>query len=981
MAQPAEDPRSHADPLAGSTHAESGGSTWKRAGEPAACAPLVSRYEHFEILRREDGTAWTLGSGAMGSTFKAVDTRLHSVVALKVIRSEFLGCNAIGVRRFLREARLAASVHHPNVARVFHLGELADGLCFYAMEFVEGETLAERVRRAGPLSVLAALEITLQVTRALAAAARLDLIHRDIKPANLVLTTAGAAACDAPTHLRSAGAGDSDSSDHPALVKVIDFGLARSVTPPGGESLTVGGDFVGTPAFASPEQVSEDDEPIDGRSDIFSLGATLWFLLTGQQPFAGRTFEETQRLLLRARPVKQLRQAAVPEAVVMLLRTMLAADRAHRPQTPAALVEAIIRCRQEVAVCLPRTSFGGDAAPSHLAPYFRKQKRWAGPVITTLLLLLLLGAAVWWVCLATERRTSIAPLDHPVLEEAMIPANSVAVLPFENQSKDPDNAFFTEGIQDEILTDLANIADLKVISRTSVMQYRGGKDRNLRDISRALGVAHMVEGSVQRVGTRVRVNAQLIDARTDSHRWAEHYDGDLADVFAIQSEIAQKVATQLTVAISAQEHTAMAQAPTHDLKAYELYLRARDKWNDFDNPDNGRTLFAKVIALLTEATTRDPNFVQAFAFLTEIEANRYNELEATPAQDARVLDLARTVARLRPGSGEAHKAAGMHAFHVRRDTAKAITEFTGAVRCLPNDARSWQLLGSSECRQGSWEDGLAHVSHASELDPENVDVTSVHEVILERMGRYREAAAILDGWLAQHPHDDWALISRADTELAWTGDAQTARAMLSRLRADDNLEGRTTQRLLACDACARDFTAADRDLAAYPAAELAFDHPTGPILLPHAYFEACNARYRGDHSAALAAFNVARSALASKVVTRPGDAYLWLYLATVDAALGRRTEAIEEAARGTALRPPEQDAVTGPRLVVMQARVLAWLGQREEAIELLRLQAAKPSGPSPGYLRRHPDWDVLRGEPRFEALVASMVSRASKRER
>lgn len=578
MAQPADDPHGHAAPLAGSTHTESGGSTWKRAGEPAACAPLAARYEHFEILRREDGTAWSLGSGAMGSTFKAVDTRLHSVVALKVIRPEFLGGNAIGVRRFLREARLAASVHHPNVARVFHLGELASGLCFYAMEFVEGETLAERVRRAGPLPVLAALEITLQVTRALAAAARLDLIHRDIKPANLMLTTAGAAACDAPAHLRSAGAGDSDSSDHPALVKVIDFGLARSVKPTGGETLTVGGGFVGTPAFASPEQVSEDDEPVDSRSDIFSLGATLWFLLTGQQPFAGRTFEETQRLLLRTRPIKQLRQAAVPEAVVTLLRAMLAADRAHRPQTPAALVEAIIRCRQEITACLPRTGFGGDTGRSHLAPDLRKHKRRAGPITAAfLLLLVLLGAAGWWARSAADRRTSTAPLDHPVPEEAMIPANSVAVLPFENLSKDPDNAFFTEGIQDEILTDLAKIADLKVISHTSVMQYRGGLDRNLRDVSRALGVAHVVEGSVQRVGTHVRVNAQLIDARTDSHRWAEHYDGDLADVFAIQSEIAQKVATQLTAAISTQEHTAMAQFPTHDLKAYELYLRARDK--------------------------------------------------------------------------------------------------------------------------------------------------------------------------------------------------------------------------------------------------------------------------------------------------------------------------------------------------------------------------------------------------------------------
>ena len=300
------------------------------------------------------------------------------------------------MRRFLREARLAASIHHPNVARVFHLGELAGGLCFYAMEFVEGETLAERVRRAGPLPVLAALEITLQVTRALAAAARLDLIHRDIKPANLMLTTAGAAACDAPTHLRLAGAGDSDSSDHPALVKVIDFGLARSVTPPDGESLTVAGDFVGTPAFASPEQVSEDDEPVDGRSDIFSLGATLWFLLTGQQPFAGRTFEETQRLLQRARPIKQLRAAAVPEPMVSLIKAMLAVDPDQRPQTPSALAEMLVRCRRELLTLAGGTDGNNALGRPHSKTNHpdRRQRPSARFAWLPMFLLVLVGA--WW---------------------------------------------------------------------------------------------------------------------------------------------------------------------------------------------------------------------------------------------------------------------------------------------------------------------------------------------------------------------------------------------------------------------------------------------------------------------------------------------------------------------------------------------------------------------------------------------------------
>ena len=756
MAKPSDDHRGHADPLAASTHAESGGSTWKRAGELAACTPLAGRYEHFEILRREDGTAWSLGSGAMGSTFKAVDTRLHSVVALKVIRPEFLGGSAIGVRRFLREARLAASVHHPNVARVFHLGELADGLCFYAMEFVEGETLAERVRRAGPLPVLAALEITLQVTRALAAAARLDLIHRDIKPANLMLTTAGAAACDAPTHLRSAGAGDSDSSDHPALVKVIDFGLARSVKPTGGESLTAGCDFVGTPAFASPEQVSEDDEPIDSRSDIFSLGATLWFLLTGQQPFAGRTFEETQRLLLRARPVKQLRTAAVPEPMVSLLRTMLAVDPDQRPQTPLALSEMLVRCRRDL-LTLAGSTDGSNAFGRHYPETSQSDRRRHSFIrFSWLLISLLILVSAWWV--ARRESASSGPKigdGHPLVA-LPVSGRSIAVLPFANLSLDKDNAFFTDGVQDEVLTNLAKIADLKVISRTSVMQYKTGTARNLREIGQALGVSHVVEGSVQRVGNTVRVTAQLIDARTDAHLWAEHYDRPLDDVFAIQSDIAQKIATQLQAAISPREHTAIEEAPTHDLKAYELYLRARDKWSNYDDPDDDSTIYKKTLGWLTEATARDPGFARAYAFMTLVQALVYRDYQGTPEQDAVVRQLAETVERLRPASGDAHMAKGLYAYYVARDLPRAHDEFSDAVRLLPNDAPALQFLGLVERRQGRWESALARVSKAAELNPEDADIVSKHEQILQSLRRYPEAIAVLNRWLTKHPQEFWA---------------------------------------------------------------------------------------------------------------------------------------------------------------------------------------------------------------------------------
>ena len=359
------------------------------SGEPNA-AGSQTRYEHFEILRQPDGSLWSLGSGAMGTTYKAFDTRLQYAVALKVIRADFLNGSVMARARFLREARMAASVRHPNIASVFHLGELSDGQCFYAMEFVEGETLAERVARHGPQPIRVALEIALQVTRALIAASRCDLIHRDIKPGNLMLTAAGSAEMSANL-TDPLGREGSDSADRPPLVKVIDFGLARTVLAGNDMTLTSAGDFVGTPAFASPEQLDGDDEPIDRRSDIFSLGSTLWYLLTGKQPFIGRSLDEIRRLQQRARPIQQLRQAAVPEPVIRLLRAMLAVNPADRPQTPIALAEMLVACRRELLLTSRTSSVD---APSNETEAVRR-KMLLPAVVAAVVGVLTIGGIVW----------------------------------------------------------------------------------------------------------------------------------------------------------------------------------------------------------------------------------------------------------------------------------------------------------------------------------------------------------------------------------------------------------------------------------------------------------------------------------------------------------------------------------------------------------------------------------------------------------
>jgi serine/threonine protein kinase len=519
----------------------------------------------FEIVRHEDGSFWELGRGAMGVTYLASDNVLRRKVALKVIDVPAAARGSQAVReRFLREARAAAALRHPNVAAVFQFGASPDGRrCYYAMELVEGETLEDRVRRDGPLKAKLVLEIAIQISRALMAAAAHSLIHRDLKPANIMLTR-----------------GDAEAAE--LEVKVIDFGLAKAIADAGGETDQTHEGFVGTPSFASPEQF--ESGPVDVRSDIYSLGATLWFALTGKTPFAGRNIEEIRRAQKSAAlPMGQLKAAGVSPRLRSLLKSMLAIEPAARPGV-RDLATQLRRCSaQATSVRRIRVALASAAV-------------------------LILGASGFFI---------FHPLRTRPVESVSTPAapeKSIAVLPFENLSNDREDASFADGVQDDLLTKLAKIADLKVISRTSVMQYRGKLDtREMRD---ALRVSHVLVGSVRKTGAWLHINAQLIDTRSDTHVWAEQYDRDLKDVFAIQSEIAQKVAERLHAKISVVEKLTIERAPTVDLTAFDLYSRAKNlrlAAESFTGTRKANLL--RAADLLNQAVAHDPTFFQAYCQL------------------------------------------------------------------------------------------------------------------------------------------------------------------------------------------------------------------------------------------------------------------------------------------------------------------------------------------------------------------------------
>src|SRR6266487_933522 len=674
-------------------------------------APLSSvtdRLGIYRIERHDDGTYWELGRGATGVTYRAVDTSLKRPVALKLIDSEWAKRGAEARERFMREARTAASLRHPNVATVYHFGiREENGQCFCAMELVEGETLEMRVRRTGPLDALTTIDIGLQVSSALATAEKQGLVHRDLKPANLMLVAAAPDANDSSP-------GKAEKAD--TVVKVIDFGVAKALAEkPDAMGLTHGG-FVGTPAFASPEQFT--DARVDVRSDIYSLGATLWYLLTGNRPFQGTTIEQIRASQhTRALPIEQLKTARVPSRLISLLVSMLAPEPAARPGV-RALTSQLQNCRVQIL------------------------DRWKAARRLALAAGLIGMAAAAFVLFARWHSRAMSQNAAP----ANVSEKSIAVLPFDNLSHDQANANFAVGGQDEVLSGLAKIAKLKVISRTSIMQYKAGPGRNLREIGKELGVAHLLEGSVQRDAKRVRVNAQLIDARTDAHLWAQTYDRDLADVFAIQSEIAKAIADQLQAKFSPNEKKAIEQPPTTDLVAFDLSSRAKSLLLTADIAMTGDPDLRKAIKLLDEAVKRDPSFFDAYCQIAYAHEQLYavTGVDHTPARLALAGAAVQAATRLRPDAAETHLARAQYLYFGLRDYAGALAELEIARRGLPNDPRIFELTGFILRRRGQHEEGLQNLQRAAELDPRNSSTLNQIVHSYQLLGRYAEAIAALD---------------------------------------------------------------------------------------------------------------------------------------------------------------------------------------------------------------------------------------------
>src|SRR5256885_2230444 len=553
---------------------------------------------------------------------------------------------------------------------------------------------------------------------------------------------------------------------------------------------------------------------------------------------------------------------------------------------------------------------------------------------------------------------------------------SIAVLPFENRSDDKANAYFTDGVQDEILTDLAKIADLKVISRTSVLQYKTGVARNLPEIAQQLGVANVVEGSVQRSGNRVRVNAQLVDARTDAHLWALTYDRDLADVFAIQSEIAKAIADQLRAKLSPNEKKAIEQPPTTDLAAFDLYSRAKSLlltagFSATADPDR-----RKAIELLDEAVKRDPSFFDAYCQLAYAHEYLYGQTgsDHTPARLALAEAAVQAATRLRPDAPETHLARAQYLYYGLRDYPGALAQLEIARRGLPNDPRLFEITGYILRRRGQSEEGLQNLERAAELDPRNFDILQQIALSYQFLGRYADSIAAMDRALAIVPDSVETQDVRGLFYFFWKADTRPALQTIAAILAQEpSAIAVAADTWFLCALADRDPATAERALVAVG------DNACwneGVIALSRSFGEGLLARIVKDEARARTAFEAARAQQEKIVQAQPDYGPALCVLGLIDAALGRKDLALDEGRRAIALTPVEKDVNNGSRVLQYFAITAAWAGEKELALQQLEAGLRAPDASqmlSYGALKLLPFWDPLRGDPRFEKIVASLA--------
>jgi eukaryotic-like serine/threonine-protein kinase len=868
----------------------------------------------------------------MATVFLAQDAKHGSPVALKVLHQDLAA--SLGPERFRREIALAARLQHPHILSVLDSGESANGLLWFTMPYVEGESLRDRLRREGQLPLEDALRITREVALALEYAHRHGVIHRDVKPENILLT-----------------------SDGQALV--ADFGIARALAPGASNTtLTETGAAIGTPQYMSPEQASAE-RTLTSRTDVYSLGAVLYEMLAGEPPFTGPTAQAIVAKMMTGEPPSVRRaRASVPAAVDAAIQRALApvpADRFATALEFSKALDAAERTGFTAAPSIAPLSPASAPAPTS-APVPSSASRRRFPVAAAALGL---GIVIGGGLLFAWRRHAGGTLGPAEAGTA-----TLAVLPFENEGDSAD-AYFADGMTDEVRTKLSGLSALAVIATTSSNQYRR-TTKSLDAIGRELGVRYLLLGRVRwekhGAQSRVRVDPELIEVTSGAApktAWHQDFDADLTDVFQVQADIATKVADQLRLRLGTQDREALAARPTDNLDAYDAYLRGQAIDREGDNP----AVKHRALAAYHEAVQRDSSFALAWAAMAEAYALNYANGIPSPA----VADSARTAGEralaLAPDLAEGHVAMAAYYSEVTNDFQRARIEDSIGLARAPNSAPLLGRSGYDDEHVGQWDAARARFELAARLDPQSTVVIDRVALLDIALRRYAAALAATDHGLALEP-DNLALREDRVMVAVAQGDLPGARAILHAAPAPLD-----TAALAAYVATYWDLgwvldSAEERVLLRLTPS--AYDDSRGQwgINLAEQY------GFRGDRARARAYADSARAGFEAELRVAPGDAQRHLDLGLALAYMGRKGEAIAEGLHGLSAAPISMDGYNGPYYQHVMVRIYLLVGENEKALELLEPLLRIPYFLSPAWLRIDPNFAPLHGNPRFERLIA-----------
>jgi TolB-like protein/cytochrome c-type biogenesis protein CcmH/NrfG/predicted Ser/Thr protein kinase len=817
-----------------------------------------------------------IGRGGQGVVYRARQKSLNRTVALKVIAVGTWATEA-HLKRFRREAEAAARLEHPGIVPIHEVGE-RDGQCYFSMTFIEGGQLDEVVRHT-PVSIRQAAELVAKVARTVHYAHEHGILHRDIKPGNILL----------------------DKNGEPHLT---DFGLARLLDTQSSVTRTI--DVLGTPSYMAPEQAAGETTKLSKATDVYGLGAVLYQLLTGQPPFAGGTTYETVKLLLETEPRSpRLLNPKVDRDLATICLKCLEKDPKRRYASALALAEDLEHWLKHEPIQAHRTGIFGRGRK-----WVRRKPAVAAVITLSLALAVAIGWNVWKF------------ISRPA-------TNGVAVLPFENLSRDPDNAYLAEGVQEEILTRLASIAGLKVISRASTQHYQN-KPRNLGEIAKQLGVANILEGSVQKTADQVRVNVQLINAQSDSHLWADTYDRKLADILGVESEIAKRIAESLQAKLTSYEEQALAVKPTNKPEAYDAYLRglACDARGS-DTPD----ALVKGAVFYERAVQLDPNFAIAWARLSRAHGFLSLDIEPTAARRDAAKRALESAQKLEPNSAETLLALGYYQYLVLRDYGAAKTTLGRVSRLLPGSSEAAFALGLVSRRDRHWDESVVYLEQALNLDPRNVRLLSVAAENYAMLRQFPAALKLYDRMLDITPNDPGVIAQKASIFQA-QGDLPKASKLLADINAQTNsgiaFEIKINQLRLE-----RNYGEAVRLLQAR-------------LAQFHFALEWYKTAYQGDLALMqrlagdLAGAKVTGKQLRITTDTSFDDPTAMGLLAQAYAGMGEKDSALKAAERAVTLMPRAKDALLGPVYEENLAFIEAMFGENRHAISSLTQLLQRP---------------------------------------